>query len=502
MESLRNLDLTHTAIKELPTSIKNLIGLCDINMGLCENLKILPSSMYNISHLESLFVSNCPRLENLPAMSIDLCHLSYLDLSYCNLLEIPDSLGCLSSLENLDLRGNIFEEIPESIKQLSKLTMLKISNCENLRSLPELPLFLELLYASGCTSLETLQNFSSLTNSCWDDYDVKYREELLFYNSLKLDQNTCNSIVTEFQMRVLHTAAACVLKLTESNESKDSRVSICCIGNEVPKWFSYQSEGSSIDINLSLQWHNNNFLGFALCAVVEFGNYHSNCEYLNFYCMFHLKNSSGGSQEFCWTFPNWENGELKRNSEHPSSNHVFMWYQNEGYRDCLDAVEASFDFFLRDDMGVLVESGNCKVKRCGICLLYLHEVEEIARIINDRCVFGEPCIEGMIEPSRGASAAIKSDTEEQGEQSEPSRSDVAKEGGEEKKVQRENAVIETDKEEEEHEPSTVARHTEQLEELARNIVDLDINNVQSHQLEELVENIMNYFDNGNDIRLS
>ena len=87
---------------------------------------------------------------------IGSCSLTKLDLSYCNVRTIPNVLGCLSSLNTLNLRGNNFVCLPESIIQLSNLRYLYMNGCTHLRMLPKLPLNIIIIDATECTSLETL----------------------------------------------------------------------------------------------------------------------------------------------------------------------------------------------------------------------------------------------------------------------------------------------------------------------------------------------------------
>lgn len=47
-------------------------------------------------------------------------------------------------------------------------------------------------------------------------------------------------------------------------------VSICYLGNEIPKRFTNQSENASITINLPPDWYEINFIGFALRAIIAF----------------------------------------------------------------------------------------------------------------------------------------------------------------------------------------------------------------------------------------
>ena len=87
---------------------------------------------------------------------IGLCSLIKLDLSYCNIQTIPNVFGCLSSLININLRGNNFVCLPESIIQLSNLSSLYMGGCAHLQMLPKLPLNIKYIDVTKCTSLETL----------------------------------------------------------------------------------------------------------------------------------------------------------------------------------------------------------------------------------------------------------------------------------------------------------------------------------------------------------
>ena len=126
-----------TAIKEVPSSsvlLKNLIQLRIRGWKLSEFYSqpespewltsfflptsptteriLLPSYIYS-----SLQTSAAPVGLSLPSLS-GLQSLTYLCLSHCDLLSIPNDIGCLSSLIYLDLSGNNFVSLPESMSQL------------------------------------------------------------------------------------------------------------------------------------------------------------------------------------------------------------------------------------------------------------------------------------------------------------------------------------------------------------------------------------------------
>nr|GEV60852.1 NB-ARC domains-containing protein [Tanacetum cinerariifolium] len=86
--------------------------------------------------------------------------LKKLNFTYCNLVQVPESIGGLSCLEELDLEGNNFTSLPGSLSQLSHLRTLVLVGCKKLEVLPELPPSLWNIYASHCTSLREVSGSS------------------------------------------------------------------------------------------------------------------------------------------------------------------------------------------------------------------------------------------------------------------------------------------------------------------------------------------------------
>ena len=195
MEHVSELYIDDTAITKLPTSIGNLTGLASLDARDCKNLMSLPSAFFNMKSLKNLNLSKCSKLGNLGgAESVDmiktfkkiasklnfkksvdmsrscdpmgllsssifgLSSLTKLNLSNCNLKEIPNDIACLFSLESLDLSGNNFGCLPESMAQLSNLNYLFVDNCTSLQSFPKLRLNIGYISGHGCSSLEMLPN--------------------------------------------------------------------------------------------------------------------------------------------------------------------------------------------------------------------------------------------------------------------------------------------------------------------------------------------------------
>ena len=153
-----SLSLSYSRLTSLPdifnsSSFNNLRSL---SLSNCESLTALPESLGNLSALEELDLSNCgnPTAGNLST-------LKRLLFSNCKgLTVLPESLGNLSALKKLSLNNcRSLTALPESLDNLSALKKLDLKNCISLTALPEslgnLSALKE-LYLNNCRSLTTL----------------------------------------------------------------------------------------------------------------------------------------------------------------------------------------------------------------------------------------------------------------------------------------------------------------------------------------------------------
>jgi leucine-rich repeat protein SHOC2 len=95
----------------------------------------LPEGIGNIPSLETLDIRN-NQLSSLPESIGNLSNLTYLWGNDNLLNSLPDSISSLSNLKILDLRRNRIESLPESIGNLSNLANLYLAN-NRLERLPE-----------------------------------------------------------------------------------------------------------------------------------------------------------------------------------------------------------------------------------------------------------------------------------------------------------------------------------------------------------------------------
>ncbi|CAN6563493.1 unnamed protein product [Malus baccata var. baccata] len=189
MESLTDLDIQQSGIRELPSSIAYLTGLQRLKANECENLT--GTSLHHIYGLQDLIqvhfskcpklvtfgkntvkfdeVSSCSNQSQLLSTDLDISdgnsitlalpNLFDLDLGGCNLSESDFlvSLGCCFALASLDLSRNNFVSLPDCFSKFVNLMKLRLSGCMRLREIPQvLPPGLCDLYLDDCTSLEKI----------------------------------------------------------------------------------------------------------------------------------------------------------------------------------------------------------------------------------------------------------------------------------------------------------------------------------------------------------
>jgi Leucine-rich repeat (LRR) protein len=89
----------------------------------------------------------------------DIPGLKQLELVNLNIQKLSDGIGHFEFLENLDLSGNDFENLPEDMNRLSRLKTLCLRNCSKLKELPELTQ-VQSLTLSNCKNLRSLVKIS------------------------------------------------------------------------------------------------------------------------------------------------------------------------------------------------------------------------------------------------------------------------------------------------------------------------------------------------------
>ncbi|XP_059280540.1 disease resistance protein RPV1-like [Lycium ferocissimum] len=106
-------------------------------MEYCRNVKSLPSSIHMRS-LEDLNLSGCLKLEDFPKIVGNMDCLSELHLADTAIWKLPPSIGCLPAISLLDMSFCIeLVSIPANLCNLMNLKTLILEGCSKLVTLPE-----------------------------------------------------------------------------------------------------------------------------------------------------------------------------------------------------------------------------------------------------------------------------------------------------------------------------------------------------------------------------
>ncbi|KAM1036697.1 hypothetical protein ACFX2C_031588 [Malus domestica] len=234
MESLDDLALDGTAIKELPSSIENLTRLNRLTLSGCKNFANLPQSIYALTRLGHLDLSGCPKLVTLPPelptnSNISLQSLEYpilvtLHFDECNLSDIDTLANFGSSLVfyKITLRNSNFESLPACISKFVRLEELDLSGCKRLREILELPSMIRRINVGDCILLEI---FPTLSEMILVDGDMRLIPRMDMSNCQRL----CENLALDVSM--MARAGKCY-----------GVVSIIIPGSEVPNWFSCRKD--------------------------------------------------------------------------------------------------------------------------------------------------------------------------------------------------------------------------------------------------------------------
>ncbi|XP_033144057.1 disease resistance-like protein DSC2 isoform X2 [Brassica rapa] len=189
-DSILELDLCNTGIKEVPPWIKNLLRLRKLIMRRCEQLKTISPNISKLENLELLSLSNYAYFpfddryynnEHADDHLVDKCDdvfeaiiewgpdfkrrwrlRSNFKVDYILPICLPEK--ALTSPISFRLRNRIgIKTIPDCIRRLSGLIKLDVKECRRLVALPPLQASLLSLDAQGCNSLKRIDS-SSLQN--------------------------------------------------------------------------------------------------------------------------------------------------------------------------------------------------------------------------------------------------------------------------------------------------------------------------------------------------
>ncbi|KAH9726211.1 ADP-ribosyl cyclase/cyclic ADP-ribose hydrolase [Citrus sinensis] len=275
--------LIHGACKKLiaktpnPTLIPHLNKLVILNLRGSKSLKSLPAGIFNFEFLTELDLSGCSKLKRLPEISSG--NVGQLFLSGTAIEELPSSFELLLRLWLLDLSDcKRLKSLPSSLCKLKSLGLLSLRGCSNLQRLPEClgqlssPLILNL----AKTNIERIPE--SIIQLFMLRYILlSYCERFEFVQKPPFLERGCLALqpflgIVEDTLRIQHT------NHTPVRGFSTGKGHILLLGNEIPKWFEFQSVGSFITLEMPPDFFNNSRVqGIAFSAILAFSDRHVDC---------------------------------------------------------------------------------------------------------------------------------------------------------------------------------------------------------------------------------
>ncbi|XP_050240615.1 disease resistance protein RUN1-like isoform X2 [Quercus robur] len=364
-ESIEKLDLSETAIRQVPSSISLLKNLKVLSFFGCKGLSSSNNSWYEL--LPFYFMPRSPNPVGLSSLS-SLCSLTNLNLSGCNVKAIPIDIGSLFCLDKMDLSKNSFVCLPESIDQLRKLRIFWFTGCTGLRSLPKFPSNIVSIRGYGCTSLETVPDLLKPNYLC--------EAELVLSNCSRLANN--QGVIDMFFAVIRKHLQGLSFDNRHDFQDFDNRYDfqdfdnkwyyeILIPGSVIPKWFSHQSMGAKVTITVS-SYLCDEWMGIAVCVV--------------FCSLPHHQIDLEGVLE-CWLMVNG-----KYMSCAPSmitfvalSDHIWLLYVlRQRYKDDEVDVKLLKEWEANEfkQIGIeIVASPGLEVKECGFRMVYKKDIEDL-----------------------------------------------------------------------------------------------------------------------------
>ncbi|KAK1420498.1 hypothetical protein QVD17_22146 [Tagetes erecta] len=165
-------------------SIPNLPGnITSIKARECSSLVDLPCNIPELKSLTVLDFMSCPKLgvedPHFLVKITGLTNLTHLSMQGCHVSQVPNEIGNLVSLKELDLSDNTFSSLPDSLSNLLQLVYLNIEYCVRLRLLPLLPSNLTTIHARWCHSLDVMSSLPIHANESRfsDRFMIRLTEE-------------------------------------------------------------------------------------------------------------------------------------------------------------------------------------------------------------------------------------------------------------------------------------------------------------------------------------
>ncbi|KAL4607729.1 hypothetical protein ACB092_09G196100 [Castanea dentata] len=172
---LRLLNLGHSTLETLSSSISTLKHLRYLNLNRNKKIKKLPDSICDLQNLETLILFGCNEFEELPRDIRKMVSLRYFQITTKQTRLPANGIECMPSLRYLSFyRCPRLECFNEGIQRLTALRCLGLGYCKSLISLPQGMRHLTALECLGIGNCEKLNLMEG------DDYPTRLQTLRIF----------------------------------------------------------------------------------------------------------------------------------------------------------------------------------------------------------------------------------------------------------------------------------------------------------------------------------
>ncbi|CAN6564252.1 unnamed protein product [Malus baccata var. baccata] len=257
LHNLKTLDLSLSRYLQKSPDFSRVPNLEKLILERCYSLSEIHPSIGHLKRLSLVDLTGCYQLISLPRDFYKLKSVETLLLNRCSKFrELHEDIGEMISLRTLEADGTDIREIP-NLSGLSKLETLRLNGSRYLCTILDLPTNLKVLLADDCPALETMPDFSEMSNM--KELDASDSAELTEVPGLEkslnsmtwIDMHGCPNLTADFRKNILQGWTSCGLG------------GIALHGNYVPNWFDFVNEGTQVSFDI-LPTDDHNFEGLTL----------------------------------------------------------------------------------------------------------------------------------------------------------------------------------------------------------------------------------------------
>ncbi|CAN6699565.1 unnamed protein product [Malus baccata var. baccata] len=239
------------SLSEIHPSIGHLERLSLVNLKRCN---MLPRDFYKSKSAETLLLNWCSKFREVDEDIGEMILLRILEADCTAIRKVPLSIVGLKNLTRLSLQGVKRLHLSHSLHGLNSLWQLNLSWCDLADD--AIPMYLGTLISFQCRALETMPDFSEMSNI--RELDVNDSLKLTKVTGLdkslnsmtRIDMVRCTNLTADFTTNILHVSPSLIAFLSDGLLADLVAFSSMGIMFLIGFWFEFASEGTLISFDI------------------------------------------------------------------------------------------------------------------------------------------------------------------------------------------------------------------------------------------------------------